>query len=93
MIREPDEVSKIVLEKEANGLEHLVGGDVLNDHNMMQEIRFCSTIGGYSGPYQFSAASLGKTNFSALWIIDVMHKYFLVHTFTNIWQMKSQFSP
>ena len=66
LIREPDEVSKIVLEKEANGLEHLVGGDVLNDHNIMQEIRFCSTIGGYSGPYQFSAASLGKTNFSAL---------------------------
>ena len=28
------------------------------EHNIMNEIRICTTNGGYSGPYQIAAASL-----------------------------------
>ena len=61
LIRQPDEVSKIVLEKEAKGVQLITGIEMnLNDHNIMEEILFCVEDGGYSGPYQFSAAAIGN---------------------------------
>ena len=66
-IRQPNEVAKIVLEKEAKGLQNGAGVEMnLNDHNILEEIKFCAQDGKFSGPYQFAAASIGKFKFVLL---------------------------
>ena len=55
-----DEVAKIVREKEQEAFNKC-GATVDSqkiEHNIMNEIRICTTNGGYSGPYQIAAASL-----------------------------------
>ena len=61
LIREPNEVAKIVLEKEAQGMKNGAGVEMnLNDHDINEEIKRCSQNGGYSGPFQFASAAISK---------------------------------
>ena len=66
LIREPNEVAKIVQDKESNALNE-IGADITtttstnlksSDHNINYEIGMCLGNGSYAGPYQFAAASL-----------------------------------
>ena len=60
LIREPNEVEKLVLEKESNAANG-AGIDMnLTDHNIMEEIQLCAKNYAFAGPFQIAAMSLGK---------------------------------
>ena len=60
LIREPNEVAKLVLEKEDNAGNGAGIELNLTDHNIMEEIKMCSKNYAFAGPFQIAAMSLGE---------------------------------